>query len=213
MRIILLLVTILVFQLRAKAQFEIIKDSVVQLYGVVMTADSLKGLNGAFVKIVGQNRGTASNQSGVFSIAALKGDEVEFNHLGFKAKTVKIPSNIEGNEYSVICLLSADTVNLPTIIIKKRPSREEFDRDFVSMKVDDDAIETARKNTNAATREILSRVYSTDAGESYSRNVQNIAARNYYNGQMPPMRILSVSGWTDFIKAWKRGDFKKKKKK
>ena len=28
----------------AKAQFETFKDSVVQLYGIVMTADSLKGL-------------------------------------------------------------------------------------------------------------------------------------------------------------------------
>jgi hypothetical protein len=45
------LIIILIFFLPtfAKAQFESFKDSVVQLYGVVMTADSLKGLPGVTV--------------------------------------------------------------------------------------------------------------------------------------------------------------------
>jgi hypothetical protein len=42
----------------SKAQFETFKDSVVQLYGVVMTADSLQGLPSVSVVVKGQNRGT-----------------------------------------------------------------------------------------------------------------------------------------------------------
>ena len=38
------LLLFLLFPVAAKAQFESFKDSVVQLYGVVMTADSLQGI-------------------------------------------------------------------------------------------------------------------------------------------------------------------------
>src|SRR6187401_2066211 len=80
----------------SKAQFETFKDSVVQLYGVVMTADSLKGIPSVSVTIKGSPRGTITNEQGVFSIVVLKGDQVEFSSLGYKPKLVTIPKNIEG---------------------------------------------------------------------------------------------------------------------
>ena len=46
---------------KSKAQFESFRDSVVQLYGLVMTADSLKGLEGVSIMVKGQNRGTMTN--------------------------------------------------------------------------------------------------------------------------------------------------------
>ena len=58
----------------AKAQFETVRDSVVQLYGIVMTADSLVGIPAVSIMINGQNRGTITNGQGVFSIVVLKGD-------------------------------------------------------------------------------------------------------------------------------------------
>jgi spore germination protein GerM len=50
--------------IQTKAQFEGFRDSVVQLYGVVMTADSLKGLESVSVVVKGQNRGTITNEKG-----------------------------------------------------------------------------------------------------------------------------------------------------
>src|SRR5690349_9531104 len=91
-----------------KAQFESFKDSVVQLYGVVMTADSLRGLPGVTVKLRNQNRGTFTNEQGVFSIVVLKGDIIDFTYVGFKPKEVVIPSNIEGNSFSIIQLMVVD---------------------------------------------------------------------------------------------------------
>ena len=78
------LLLFLLFPVAAKAQFESFKDSVVQLYGVVMTADSLQGIPAVSVMLKGQNRGTVTNNGGVFSIAVLKGDQVEFTSIGFK---------------------------------------------------------------------------------------------------------------------------------
>src|SRR5882757_5748727 len=108
---------------QTKAQFESFKDSVVQLYGIVMTADSLKGLESVSVVVKGQNRGTVTNEKGVFSIVVLKGDEIEFSSVGYKAKSIFVPRDLPGNQQSVIQLMVNDTVYLPATIIKARPTR------------------------------------------------------------------------------------------
>lgn len=199
-----------IIPLAAKAQFETYKDSVVQLYGIVMTADSLKGIPAVSVVIKGQNRGTITNDQGVFSIVVLKGDEIEFSSIGYKPKLVTIPRNLEGNQQSVIQLLVEDTVYLPATIIKRRPSREEFERDFVNTKVSDDEQTIAQKNTNAATLRALSSIYPSDGREATNSYLRQASTKAYYAGQTPPQNIFNPLAWAEFIKAWKRGDFKKK---
>src|SRR5437870_2609967 len=114
-KILLYLSLILIYLIpsSAKAQFETVRDSVMQLYGIVMTADSLVGIPAVSVVVKGQNRGTITNNQGVFSIVALKGDVIEFTHVSYKSKSITIPRNIEGNQYSVVQLMVADTVYLP----------------------------------------------------------------------------------------------------
>ena len=194
----------------AKAQFENFKDSVVQLYGVVMTADSLRGLPAVSIVVKGSGRGTLSNNQGVFSIVVLKGDEIEFSSIGFKPKTTQIPRNLEGNQYSLIQLMITDTVYLPASIIKPRPSREQFERDFVSVPIPDDDIEIARQNTDMAKRRVLAQSMPNDGREATNFNLAKNAQRYYYSGQVPPMNILNPFAWGEFVKAWKRGDYKKK---
>ncbi|MGN6293221.1 MAG: carboxypeptidase-like regulatory domain-containing protein [Chitinophagaceae bacterium] len=206
----LAIVAFLVVPSIAKAQFETARDSVVQLYGVIMTADSLVGIPAVSVTIKGQNRGTITNDQGVFSIVVLKGDEIEFSHVSYKPKTITIPRNLEGNQYSVIQLMVQDTVYLPATIIKPRPTPEQFARDFVNTKVPDDDIEIARQNTSAAKRRILMRTVPGDGQEATNIQFKNIANRAVYQGQMPPMNIFNPAAWADFIQAWKRGDFKNK---
>ncbi|MBM3443055.1 MAG: carboxypeptidase-like regulatory domain-containing protein [Bacteroidetes bacterium] len=194
----------------AKAQFETFQDSVVQLYGVVMTADSLRGLPGASIIVKGSGRGTVSNYQGVFSIVVLKGEEIEFTSVGFKPKLTRIPRELEGNAFSVIQLMVTDTVYLPASIIKPRPTREQFERDFVNTPVPDDLIEVARQNTDLAKRRILSQSMPRDGRESINYTLARNAARYYSNGQLPPMNLMNPFAWNEFIRAWKRGDFKKK---
>lgn len=206
-----LFVIILFFSpLAVSAQFETFKDSVVQLYGVVMTADSLKAIPSVSIVIKGQNRGTITNEQGVFSIVVLKGDQVEFTSIGYKPKLVSIPSNLDGNQQSMIQLMVEDTVYLPATIIKRRPSREEFERDFVTTKVSDDKQEIARKNTDAVTRRALLAITPGDGREASNYYLRQNANKYYYAGQAPPQNIFNPVAWSEFIKAWKRGDYKKK---
>lgn len=209
----ILLYTVLLFFLiprKAQAQFETVRDSVVQLYGVVMTADSLVGIPAVSIVVKGQNRGTITNNHGVFSIVVLKGDVVEFTHVTYKPKVVTIPRNLEGNQYSVVQLMVADTVYLPATIIRPRPTAAQFARDFANTKVADDDLEIARKNTSAAKRRALIVSTPSDGREVTNTQFRNIANRAYYSGQAPPQNIFNPAAWTEFIEAWKRGDFKRK---
>jgi len=200
----------ILFPVAAKAQFESFKDSVVQLYGIVMTADSLKGIPAVSVVIKGQNRGTISNDKGVFSIVVLKGDHVEFTSIGYKPILVNIPKTLQGNQHSIIQLMVTDTIFLPATIIKPRVTRQQFERDFVNTKVPDDEITIARTNTNAATRRILISSLPSDGREASNQYLRQNANKLYYSGQVAPQNIFNPFAWNEFIKAWKRGDFKKK---
>ena len=205
-----LFICLLLSPVAAKAQFETFKDSVVQLYGVVMTADSLKGVPSASIVIKGQNRGTISNAGGVFSIVVLKGDQVEFTSIGYKPVTVTIPRDLKGNQQSMIQLMVTDTVYLPATIIRPKPTREQFARDFVNNAVQDDDIAIARKNTNAATRRLLMASLPADGREASELYMKQYSNKLSYAGQIAPMNIFNPFAWAEFIKAWKRGDFKKK---
>jgi hypothetical protein len=189
----------------------IYRDSVVQLYGVIMTADSLKAIPFASIVVNNKGRGTITNNDGVFSIAVNKGERITFSCVGFKDRIIQIPNNLDGNQYSVIQLMVNDTNFLPATILKPRPTRQQFERDFVNAKVDDDMYETARKNTSTAQRRIILSSLPRDGKEAVGASLNQQASRYYYSGQLPPMNILNPSAWKSFINSWKRGDFKSKR--
>lgn len=190
------------------AQFDKLKDSVVQFYGLVMTADSLRGIPAVSITVKGQNRGTISNEQGVFSIVVMKGDKIEFTSIGYKPKLVEIPKDMEGNQQSIIQLLVTDTFYLPATIIKPRPTKEQFERDFVNTRVPDDEIEIARQNTDETKRKMLARGLPADAREAANYYLKQNATKYYSQGQLPPQNIFNPLAWASFIQAWKRGDFK-----
>ncbi len=194
--------------LQTKAQTFAPRDSVIQLYGVVMTADSLRAIPSASVIVVGKRRGTITNNDGIFSIAVLKGDRITFSSVGFKNKTIDIPKNLPENQYSVIQLLVADTNYLPATILKPHPTREQFERDFANTRIPDDEYEIARQNTDQSKLRTLMAVLPADGREAVNYQLKQQASKYYYAGQIPPQNIFNPLAWADFIKAWKRGDFK-----
>ena len=191
-----------------KAQNNAPRDSVIQFYGVVMTSDSLRALSATSVIVEGTGRGTITNNDGVFSIAVLKGDKITFSSIGYKDKSYIIPHNLSDNQYSLIVLLINDTAFLPATILKPRPSREQFERDFVNIRVPDDEYEIARQNTNEGRLRALMAILPADGREAVNMQLRQQAAKYYYAGQLPPQNIFNPAAWADFIQAWKRGDFK-----
>jgi hypothetical protein len=191
-----------------QAQFDKLRDSVVELYGVIMTSDSLKAIPAVSVVVKNRNQGTYSSEQGVFSIVVLKGDQIEFSSVGYKTVILNISDTFRGNQYSIIELMTNDAQYLPATVIRARPTREQFERDFVNTQVPDDDIEIARQNNSAAKRKVLSRGIPANAGEAASTYLRQSAQKYYYQGQAPPQNILNPLAWADFIQAWKRGDFR-----
>ena len=186
------------------------QDSIVQLYGIVMTADSLQAIPRASVIVEDKLRGTFTNDQGVFSIVVLKGDLIRFSSIGFKDREITIPTNLQGNQYSVIQLMVSDTAYLPATILRPRPTRAQFERDFVNTDVPADQIEIARENTNEATRRALIAALPADGREAVAAQMRQQATKYSYMGQVPPQNIFNPIAWAEFIQAWKRGDFKRK---
>jgi hypothetical protein len=193
-----------------KAQIAEFRDSVIQISGITMTADSLRAIPAVSILVKGQNRGTISNRSGIFSIVVFKGDTLSFSAVGFKHKNYRIPPDIKGNSFSLIQLMVEDTTYLPVTIIKPYLSREEFERAFANMDIPDDAYEVARKNTSNARLRAMARYIPVDGREGTSQYLKKQAQSLYYAGQPPPQNIFNPLAWAQFIQAWKQGDFKRK---
>ncbi|MEP6845066.1 MAG: carboxypeptidase-like regulatory domain-containing protein [Panacibacter sp.] len=201
---------LLFYSVTSRAQDKSTQDSVIQLYGVVMTADSLRAIDAASVIVESKGRGTLTNYQGVFSIVVLKGDNIRFSCIGFKDKIITIPDNLKGNQYSVIQLMVSDTAYLPATILRPRPSRAQFERDFVNTDVPADQLEIARQNNDEATRRALIAALPADGREAVNANIKRQTQKYYYQGQQQPINLLNPFAWAEFIEAWKRGDFKKK---
>lgn len=194
--------------LTLKAQFATLKDTVVEFSGVTMTADSLRAVPGVTVLVAGSDRGSISNDEGVFTIVAFKGDVINFSAVGFRPKDVKIPVDLKGNHFSMIQLMVRDTFYLPVTIIRPYPSRGEFEYAFVNWKLPDDPYEIARKNTEASKLRALRMTVPPSSEETVNTYFNQRAQAYYYNGQVPPQNIFNPLAWDQFIQAWQRGDFK-----
>ncbi len=185
-----------------------LKDSLVQLFGIVMTSDSLRGLPATSVIVEGTGRGTIANTEGIFSIVVNKGDKVRFSCIGYKDVTVIIPHDIHSNQYSVLQLMTEDTIYLPATVIRARPTEAQFEREFLSLNIPNDAEEIARLNNDYAKRRALMQSMPNDSREAFNAQMRKQTVQYYSRGQLPPMNILSPLAWTDFVQAWKRGDFR-----
>ncbi len=186
-------------------------DNIIQINGVIMTADSLRAVPGATILVKNKNRGVESENSGVFSLVCYKGDTLEFSCIGFRPKTFIVSKSLPGQYYSIIQLMVQDTFYLPETIIRPLPSKEAFDYAFKYWNVPNDQYELARKNTDAYLLRMLAYTLPMDGREAQSRQLQKQAADAVYYGQRPPMNILSPIAWGEFLEAWKRGDYRRKK--
>ena len=191
---------------RAQVSFE----NVIEIDGVLMTADSLRSVPGATIQVKNQNRGVLSSYAGVFSIVCYKGDTLEFSCMGFRPKTYIVPAKLSEEHYSLIQLMVQDTFYLPETIIRPLPSREQFNYAFQYWRIPNDYYEKARRNTNAYLLRALAYTVPHDGSEMQHRTQEQMAREAVYYGMQQPMNIFNPIAWGQFFEAWKRGDFRRK---
>jgi hypothetical protein len=203
----------LIFLMPQNAKAQKNNNPYILFTGLVLTSDSLKPI--PYVAIKSSRRGLAgySDLLGHFDIVALKGDTLWFTQAEKTASWHVIPDTLTSNRYNIIKTMVQDTIDIPVIFIRALPSKSFFDHEFVNTTPPDDAYEIARKNLELEAAKEETQLRPADAKASQQMIAQSRVQQLYYYKQAPPQNYLSPVAWMQFLDAWKRGDFKKKKKK
>jgi hypothetical protein len=188
-------------------------DHLVQFSGVIVTDErgQMAPVPYAAVYIPSRKIGTTANYQGFFSIVAEKGETVVFSALGFRKSNYTIPQSLKDERYSMVKILSRDTILLDEAIIFPWPSRDHFKTEFLAMNVQSELERRAMENLAAETLEKVREVTPKDGRETGQMYLRQQAKNYYYYGQAPPMNIFNPLSWQKFFQSWKDGDFKKKK--
>lgn len=187
-------------------------QKIIQFTGLVVTGDSLRAVPFATVAVMNRGLGTTTDMYGYFSFAAHESDSIVFSAVGYKSSSFIIPSGLEEDKYSMVHMLSSDTIFLQETIVYPWPSKEQFKEAFLYMDIPDDDIERAKKNLDPD--ELAARMEAMPATGSltFKYQMQERMEKMYYTGQAPPIQLFNPFAWAQFVKAWKNGDFKRKDK-
>ncbi|HOZ39350.1 MAG: carboxypeptidase-like regulatory domain-containing protein [Flavobacteriales bacterium] len=185
------------------------KPDLVQFSGVVVT-DSLMPVPFTNILVRNSYRGTMSDVYGYFSFVAQEGDTILFSAVGFQRSQYVIPGELDDVKYSMIHVMSRDTVQLREIAVYPWPSKEQFRDAFLSLRLPDDDYQLAMRNLSPA--EMVQRMENLppDAYESFKYQMALDQTKLYYSGGTPNINLFNPIAWAQFLQAWQNGDFKKK---
>lgn len=207
---IILITLLLITVLSVNAQTTETKpEHLVQISGVVVESDSLIPLPFVSIMIRNTSRGTISDFYGFFTLVAKPGDELQFFSLSHKNATYKIPDSLSGKHYSIIQVLTMDTILLAGVPVYPWPTKEEFKKAFLNLDLTDTDYERAAKNLEREDLRESINGSTMDASANYRIAMQQHYTKIYTAGQFPSISLLNPSAWAQFIDAWRKGKFKK----
>lgn len=182
---------------------------VIQFSGLVVTGDSLKPVPYTSIYVRNTRRGTTTDFYGFFSLAVRQSDTLRFSAVGFKEVIYVVPDTLTQNRYSAIQIMTRDTINLPETVIYPWPTREQFRHAFIYTEIPDDDYDRAMRNLARAEMKERMQNMPMDGSMNFRNMTNQQASRLYYAGQAPPMRIFDPLAWSQFIKAWREGRFRR----
>ena len=185
----------------------------VQFSGVIVSGDNLNPLPFTNIIIKNSQRGTMSDYYGFFSFVAQEKDTVEFSSIGYKKSEFVIPDTLSTNRYSLIQMLTRDTILLKETVVYPWPTKDQFREAFLHLEIPDDDYERAMKNLERAEMKERMEAMPMDGSGNYKWQMQQYQSKLYYAGQYPSITLLNPIAWAQFIQAWRNGDFKRKEEK
>lgn len=178
----------------------------IQLSGVVVSSDSLSQMPFATVFDRQSRRGTLADYYGFFSLVVFPGDTLIFSYYGYKTSSFIVPDTLKDDRYSIIHMMHADTINLPSVTVYPWPSREDFARAFLEMKPYDDALRRAQRQLSGESLAFAAARVSTDGSLSYSWQQNQNNTRLYTMGQSPVNNLFNPYSWAKLLQSWKSGE-------
>jgi hypothetical protein len=177
----------------------------IQLSGLVVEGDSLKGVPFTSLVVGRTGHGTVTDYDGFFTVIVKPGDVIEFVNLGFKDGQYIVPDTLKATHYSIVQTVQHDTFTLKEIAVYPWPNKEDFKAAFLKLNVANSDLDRARQNLAAEQMRELIKGVSLDAYGNYRYAMQQQYNKMYYTGQYPPNNLLNPLAWAKFIKALKAG--------
>jgi len=186
------------------------QKKIIQLSGVVVGQDSISGVGGVHIYVPKAGRGTTSNPYGYFAMPVLQGDSIIVSAIGYRKQNFIMPGD-KGESVTLFIELKPDTTVLPELEIFPYPTEELFKKAVLAIELPN------RKDLENLDRsldkDLLRRMYnnepmSANMNYKYFMDQQMLSTSTKY--QLPSNPLLNPFAWVKFIKAIKRGDFKKK---
>jgi len=181
----------------------------IQFSGVLVSSDSLDQVSYASVVDKTTGKGTMSDYYGYFSFVTRPGDTILFNAFGYKTSSYIVPDSLNDTRYSIIHVMTPDTLLLPQVDVYPWPSREEFARAFVEMEPYDDALRRAQRQLSGESLAFAAAKVPTDGSLSYNWQTQQRQTQLYTQGQTPMNNLLNPAAWSKFIESWRNGDLQR----
>lgn len=206
---------VLLISLFSEAQIKETKKEtdLIQFSGMVLDQDSLTPIPYVSIVIKGTGRGTISMVNGFFSLIIKAGDELEFSSMTHKQRSFKIPDTLNQKYYYAIQVLTKDTIDLPVVDIYSWPSKDDFNRAFLALNLNNSDASRADRNLSRSELTYLERNQTSSASENYNYVMQNYYTKVYTSGQQPEFNLMNPVKWAEFISAWRDGKYNTTKKK
>ena len=198
--------SLIVFSQQCAAQATEKKHTqLVQLSGVVVDRDSVRGIPYVANVIKRSNDGVIAGSNGYFSFIVIPGDTILFQALGYTTNAYIVPDTLTTDKYSLIHLMVRDTTRLKPFVFYSWPSKEAFRSAFLKLDIPDNDLDRARVNMALAARHARFGSDARSPGINYLQTLQQETDKLYYAGQLPPNNLLNPIAWGKFIQAWKDG--------
>ena len=203
-RNIIILILLLSLSLAGYSQ----EQELIQLSGVIRN-EHLQPLQFTHILITNQNRGTISDQKGMFSFIVEPYDTILFSSVGYKKVGLIIPDTLKTFHLELDIYMETDTIMIEEVIILPWKTYEEFKEAFLALELPDDDMNRAYRNIALIKTQIY---YSgtPDPGLNYKYMLQEQYNQLYTKGQMPYYSIFNPIRWAEFFKYLEEGKFKNK---
>jgi hypothetical protein len=180
----------------------------VQFSGVIHNADSVKAIV-PYVSITNKsfhNQVNIANYEGYFSFVAHEQDTLVFTSVGFAPTEVVIPANVNDKSYTIQVNLKPQAIHLPAFRVFPWATTDEFKKDFLTMKIADDDLETARKNIEHISVPNMVNTLPRDGQEISSAWAQNENVNIMNQHSLIPNPLLNPIAWGTLINQIAAGD-------
>lgn len=149
----------------ASSGYAQVKRKIIQLSGIVLGEDSVRGLPGAHVYVPKAGRGTSTQGTGFFSMPVLVGDSVVISSVGYVRRHYIVPDT-QDEFLTIIVEMVTDNTILTDVIIMPFPTEEVFKQAILALNMPaDNGID--KKNLNAELMALMMRTTPMDGNLNY----------------------------------------------